>query len=183
MPNWCNNSASFYHEDKSMIERASKALSEGKLLNEFIPVPAQLAEATASFGDEYKDQNEKNLAETGYASWYDFCVSEWGTKWDVEAYSNEVSDDGHTLECSFDTAWSPPVAAYEKMKELGFVINAEYYEPGCAFVGEWLDGDDYTYEIPGTSEEVKDVIPEHLDEAWGISENMAEWEEENAEEE
>ena len=165
------------------IKRAQAALVEGKLCQEFVPIPEQLKESTASFSDEYKDQNEKNIKDTGYASWYDFCVNEWGTKWDVEAYSNEITENGHKLECSFDSAWSPPVAFFEKMKGLGFVVEANYYEPGCAFVGEWLDGDDFVYEIPGTSDEVKEQIPEHLDEYWAISENMAEWEAEQENEE
>ena len=182
MPNWCSNSVSFYHDDVEMIKRAQIALCGGRLFDEFVPCPEQLKEATASFSEEYAEQNERNIKETGYASWYDFAVNEWGSKWDCEPYSNEISEDGHTLQCSFDTAWSPPVAFYEKMKDLGFVINAEYYEPGCAFVGEWLDGDDYVYEIPGTAAEAREEIPEHLDENWGISSYLEEWEAENAEE-
>ena len=182
MPNWCSNSVSFYHDDVEQIKRAQTALADGRLFEEFVPCPEPLKEAVASFGTDYQEQNEKNVAEFGYASWYDFAVSEWGTKWDVECYSHEISEDGHTLQCSFDTAWSPPIAFYEKMKDLGFTINAEYYEPGVGFVGEWLDGDDYTYEIPQTAAEAREEIPEHLDENWGISSYLEDWEAENAEE-
>lgn len=167
-----------------MIERASKALAEGRLFDEFVPVPAQLKEATTSFGDEYKEQNDKNIAETGYASWYDFCVSEWGSKWDCEPYANEITEDGLVLECSFDTAWSPPIAFYEKMQELGFEIQAYYYEPGMGFVGKWEDGFDESYDYSSEdSNTVRDLIGDELDDMFNISEDMRNWEEENAEEE
>jgi hypothetical protein len=57
-----------------------------------------------------------------------------------------------------------------------------YYEPGMGFCGAWMDGEDEYYQIEGNSEWVEANIPEYIDEAFGISENMAQWEEENAEE-
>jgi hypothetical protein len=45
----------------------------------------------------------------------------------------------------FDTAWSPPLGLYERLKALGFKVNASYFEPGMQFGGFWVDGkDDYT---------------------------------------
>lgn len=46
------------------------------------------------------------LLETGYASWYDWNVANWGTKWD--AYSVEVTEDGDPFAFRFETAWSFP---------------------------------------------------------------------------
>jgi hypothetical protein len=56
-----------------------------------------------------------------------------------------------------------------------------------AFCGKWSgDEDDYSddyYEYGGeTSATVREVIGEELDDFWCISEDMANWEEENAEE-
>ena len=182
MPNWCNNSVTLTHKDPEQIKRAQEALARGELMNEFVPVPAQLKEATASYSDEYKEQNEKNIADTGYASWYDFCVSEWGTKWDVEAWSNEVTNDGLTLECSFDTAWSPPIAFFDKLVGKGFDVVAYYWEPGIGFVGKYDNGFDEYYEYHDeTSDTVRDLIGAELDDMFNISEDMAQWEEENEE--
>ena len=62
-------------------------------------------------------------------------------------------------------------------------IRDSYYEPGMAYAGIWEDGDDQYYEIGGyTSDTIKDAIPESLDEMFGISETMAEYEAENEEE-
>jgi len=185
MPNWCSNSVVLKHEDPTFVARAREAAATG-LLQEFIPVPKDLTETIAgSYGDEDKQkeleiQTAYNIKNYGYSNWYDFCISEWGTKWDV---TGEVSDYDDGIQIYFDSAWAPPIAAYEKLRSLGFEIEANYYEPGCAFVGEWIDGEDYCYQIEGNSEWVQENIPEHLDEAYAISESMAQWEEESNEEE
>jgi hypothetical protein len=61
---------------------------------------------------------------------------------------------------------------------------AFYYEPGMQFVGKWDNGvDDYIEYGGEDSTTVRDTIGEELDDYFGISDSMAEWEEENAEEE
>ena len=55
-----------------------------------------------------------------------------------------------------------------------------YYEPGMCFAGVWEDGCDDYYDYSNmTSDEVQEELPVELDEAFGISEQIAEWEEEN----
>jgi hypothetical protein len=84
----------------------------------------------------------------------------------------------------FESAWAPPCAAYEKLVEMGFEIRAMYFEPGMAFAGVWEDGFDDYYEYGGlNSEQIAETLPVELDEAFCISESVAEWEAENAEEE
>ena len=51
MPNWCNNYLELEHEDPAMIERASKAFADAKLLAEFCPVPESLHIVAGSVGD------------------------------------------------------------------------------------------------------------------------------------
>jgi hypothetical protein len=88
------------------------------------------------------------------------------------------------LMLTFDSAWAPPTGAYEKLTEQGFRIRAMYYEGGMAFAGIWEDGDDDYYEYGGMkADEIADTLPAELDEAFCISESVAEWEAENAEEE
>jgi hypothetical protein len=186
MPNWCSNSVILKHKDHTFIARARQAAEKDGLLNEFIPVPKDLKETISGYmGDDEEQkqleiQQAYNIKNYGYANWYDFCVNEWGTKWDV---TGEVEDYDGGILIYFDSAWAPPIGAYEKLKSMGFDIQATYYEPGCAFVGEWLDGEDYCYQIEGNSEWVRENIPEHLDDAYAISESMAQWEEEANEEE
>ena len=178
MPNWCNNGITLRHADPQMIQRAAKALQEGKFLQEFIPCPEELLDAVANF-----KTNDDMVAKHGYSSWYDFNIANWGTKWDVESDNVEI-EDANTVTAGFDSAWAPPIRAYEQLMEQGFDVVAFYYEPGMVFVGKWDNGNDDCYEYGGaTSETVRDMIGEELDDYFGISESMADWEEENAEEE
>ena len=189
MPNWCNNTLTLEHENPAMIARAKAAFLNGRLLDEFIPVPADLQIVAGSVGDAVEqaklvEQTELNRVTHGYGNWYDFCVNEWGTKWDVGGDDGVLNDIDGGIIVSFDSAWAPPCAAYEKLTEMGFKILAMYYEPGMAFAGVWEDGSDDYYEYGGLdSAGIAETLPSALDEAFCISESVAEWEAENAEDE
>ena len=191
MPNWCNNYLELEHEDPAMIERAQKAFADAKLLEEFCPVPSSLHVVAGRVGDdadpkqiELEAQEKSNLETHGYANWYDYCVNEWGTKWDVGGDGMTAEIENGRITTSFDSAWAPPIAAYEKLADMGFSVRAYYYEGGMCFAGVWEDFIDDYYDLGGmTSEQVKEELPEALDEMFCISEYMAEWEEENEEEE
>ena len=184
MPNWCSNGLTLTHSDPAMIDRVIKG-QEG-LLQEFIPCPQELIDTVSGFVPEQEAleaQQAANREKYGYSTWYDHNVAQWGTKWDFSADSIERLD-ANTVQLSFDTAWAPPVAAYGRLEAMGFEVVAFYYEPGMAFVGKYADGDDDCYEYGGyTSSTVRDVIGAELDDYFGISENMAEWEEENQDDE
>jgi hypothetical protein len=173
-----------------MIKRAYDALERCEFLNEFIPVPQELKDTVSGFmGDpeeqkKLEAQTRANIEKFGYGNWYDYCVGEWGTKWDCgEQGASDIHPDGKMLHTSFDTAWAPPVRAYEKLMELGFTVNAMYYEPGMSFCGSWEDGCDNEVSLEGmTADEIEQDYPE-LDEAFGISESIRDYEAENAEEE
>ena len=189
MPNWCNNTVTLEHEDPAMITRAREAFARGELLSEFIPVPKDLTETiSGSYGDaeQQKDleiKSELNRITYGYSNWYDFCVNEWGTKWDVGGGDGYINDIEGGLILSFDSAWAPPINAYEKLMELGFKVRAMYHECGMQFAGIWEDGCDDYYEYGDmSSDEVAEALPPELDEAFGISEQVAEYEAEQEEE-
>ena len=188
MPNWCNNSVEIYHDDPKMIERVRTAFNGEGLLQEFIPVPEDLRNIVAGSvpvaeEEAHKAKEQANRDKYGYTNWYDFCVNEWGTKWDVGG-DNPAQDFPGGLMLGFDSAWAPPTTAYEKLTEQGFRIRAMYYEPGMAFAGVWDNGDDDYYEYGSMdSKEIAETLPVELDEAFGISESAAEYEAENAEEE
>jgi hypothetical protein len=171
-----------------MIVRAKAAFAEGAFLNEFIPVPEDLkiTAGTVSDPDEQARltaQEQYNRAKFGYANWYDYCVNEWGTKWDVGDGTGIQTWDDNELVVYFYSAWSPPIAAYEKLLDLGFTVYATYYEPGCAFAGIFEDGLDDYYDLSEMdSGDVQQQLPQELDDAFGISESMAEYEAENEDE-
>jgi hypothetical protein len=188
MPNWCNNTVTLEHEDPAMITRAREAFVRGEFLHEFVPVPLCLTETmSGSYGDPEKQaalekSQQDNLNAYNYKTWYDFCVNEWGTKWDVGGGDGYINDIEGGLILTFDSAWAPPTKAYERLVEQGFKIRAMYYEPGMCFAGIWEDGSDDYYEYGEmSSDEAAEALPVELDEAFGISEQMAEYEAENEE--
>lgn len=78
-------------------------------------------------------------------SWYDgytWCVSHWGTKWDIADTRATLGEEEYVYE--FDTAWSPPVDWVQHVAEvwddLHFLLK--YEEGGMQFAGymEWLEG-------------------------------------------
>lgn len=194
MPNWCNNTVEINHKDPAKMYALVEAINKGEFCKFVIPVPEELNIVAGSVGDtndpkqiQLMEQTEANLKKYGYGNWYDFCVNEWGTKWDVNAYDKVEYDDQHDkrgITFGFDSAWSPPTGVYEALVEQGFEVRAYYYEPGMAYAGIWEDmGDDY-YEFGGmTSDQVREDLPSALDEMFAISESMAEYEAENEEEE
>jgi hypothetical protein len=152
MPNWCDNTLEVSHEDPKMIERLTTAFKDGRLCEEFIPSPDGV--------------------------WnYDFSANNWGTKWDVGGDDGYIDSDTHSARMSFQSAWAPPTGLYPVLEELGYIVKAMYYEPGMCFAGIYEDGYDETYPLDGTSEEVRNLIPEELDDAFGITDSMREYEE------
>jgi hypothetical protein len=194
MPNWCNNSVEINHEDPTKMYALVEAINEGKFCNFAKPVPEDLQIVAGRVGDdsdpkqiELKEAETRNLATHGYKSWYEFAVNEWGTKWDVEPYDPVEYDSEHDkngVTFGFDSAWSPPTGVYEALMDQGYTVRAYYYEPGMAFAGIFDENGDDCYDIGGlSSESVSEAIPEVLDEMFGISETIANYEEEENENE
>ena len=156
MPNWCDNHVTLRHKDVKKLEAAVEAFKENKLFQHFIPLP-----------------------ETGWD--WNFCVDNWGTKWESEYDDSNITMEGNTVRCTFLTAWSPPIGVYKAMCEQGFEVEALYCEPGMCFVGkivgDELDFNDDYYEYGSEdSNTVRELIGEELDDAFGISELMEEFE-------
>lgn len=188
MPNWCNNHITIKHADKALIDAivATQGTDKG-VLDTIIPCPAELNDPDLTTWsrdreDELEAKKKAMKAKYGYESWYDWNIAHWGTKWDLcEPHITRVDD--NTVEIACDTAWSPPIAAYETMVEMGYEVKAFYYEGGMVFAGVWEDGIDDCYSEWGDSVGAKATLPQELDDIFAISESQAEWEEEERREE
>jgi hypothetical protein len=137
-PNWCSNTIYLTHDDPKMIQRAVDA--KKNFLQEFIPCPSELLDN---------------------GGWYDWNISNWGTKWDIEL-ENVLVSEGKTLSAYFSSAWSPPVEAYAKLEEMGFKVLAFYHEPGMCFGGRYENGTDECYEIDFYNDEWAKDLPTDL---------------------
>lgn len=107
-----------------------------KLLN--IPEKAEKAflqaRTTLSRDDfEFGKQLYQNELKYGASTWYDWCIKNWGTKWNSYGYDfHDRSDMENNPSLGFNTAWSAPHPIIAKL--------AEMY-PEVSFEHIWADED------------------------------------------
>jgi hypothetical protein len=157
MPNWCSNNLTIEHEDRAKVMEFVHAYKEGKVCDHYLPVPKD------GSGELITDDKHPDY-------WYNWCANNWGTKWDIGSDNNE----GHGLNptvvdnqasMTFDSAWSPPLGLYERLVELGFKVEATYWEPGMSYCGLWQDGADHYAEYTHIN-----MIPKRLWDEYNMGE-------------
>ena len=180
MPNWCNNTITLTGPKEKITAIYNKAKEDNALLQQLKPMPTELEGTTSPAPTE----GEPQPLVDGYDNWYDWRVSNWSTKWDVDTEGLELSDDGTTITGWFDSAWAPPIGAYDHFlaNNEDCSISSMYYEGGMDFAGKWEDFADMTV-TPGdfTADEMEDPdsgLIYELNENFNFSEFVREYEEE-----
>ena len=152
MPNHTDNRVILSHADSQKIDDIYNVMNtdDASLLQHIIP----MNEALLDGGD-----------------WYEWRLDNWGTKWDIyETHCTRI--DANTLSMTFYTAWSPPIPVFDKLTDMGYEINARYLDEGWMYVGEYVDGDDWS---TADVENVGEVLPE-LDDEFDITMTIKEME-------
>jgi hypothetical protein len=159
MPNWCYNNVKIGFEPEQE-QTLRDALDENKdLFEQFLPRPA--------------DQEE---------NWYDWNVSNWGTKWDAKPY--DINWDDGCVTFRLETAWGPPIGFYDRMSSLNYNVLAYYLEEGMAFVGCYDDGFDDSYNYGDMSaDEMDEQLPSWAEEEFNLITMQRDSEDEEDEEE
>jgi len=193
MPNYCSNVVEIQgpqHILKTLVEHRLDFMK-------IHPYPKELDITAGREGaDDSPEQKalvaaeESNLKKYGYKNWYDWCVNNWGTKWNAGGdndamqvdYDEDVGNQGIAL-FQFDTAWAPPLGVLEKLMETHpeLSIECRYHEPGVGFFGVWTDGSDRCYETEQFPKSNDPFWTQHadgrlLDETFGLVESMQEYE-------
>jgi len=115
-----------------------------------------------------QEHSEGLIAKYGFNNWYDWNVANWGTKWDAyDTYTfNEITT-------SFNTAWSPPIKAIQKLADLtGHTFVLTYLGEGGEYIGRATCSpngevnDEYHDDI--------ECAPDELKEFMGYEENVDE---------
>jgi hypothetical protein len=184
MPNWCNNSITITGPQAKIKAIWDQANTEDKgLLSAMVPQPEDMF--TGSLGEKEREE----CAAKGIDNWYDWQVANWGTKWDIGLEGLEYEQDGDVgyITGWFDSAWSPPITAYETFCEQNpdCSLDAWYEEGGMDFAGHWSDGvdehldniSDYAREVVKTGES-GDSLYDELDQHFDITENRRDYIEE-----
>ena len=180
MPNWCNNTITLTGPKEKITAIYNKAKEDNALLQQLKPMPTELEGTTSPAPKE----GEPQPLVDGVDNWYDWRVENWGTKWEVDVDNLELSDDGTTITGWFDSAWAPPIHAYEYFltDNEDCSISSLYYEGGMDFAGKWEDFADMTV-TPGdfTADEMEDPnsgLIYDINENFNMSEWVREYEEE-----
>ena len=133
MPNWCSNRVEVYAEAEE-IKRFREYVSDGDLLFSFQkikPIPEDLVHTRSPSGEPNIELTDKY----GVDNWYDWCIENWGVKWDVHDVELEEGEDYITYR--FDTPWGPPNEIYNLIREEFPDINLSWFydEPGMEMAG------------------------------------------------
>lgn len=116
MPNWCENRITITTDTPEELEEIRLFLVKDNnifSLNAIVPQPAEV-------------------------SWCEWSIENWGTKWDTNPEYIDVEELHDTcVRYTFDTAWSPPQAAIQALREAfpALGIEAFYNEPGMQMAG------------------------------------------------
>ena len=114
---------------------------------------------------------------------YNAVIEAWGTKWDPD-FVDARRDHDESLALSFETAWSPPVNAFEKYLETNkdVYVTLYYLEYGMDFAGIWQTDKDECWdgitELFRENDNLNSDL-EDLDLEFNIRETVSEWEQTN----
>ena len=162
MPNHCHNRVTIYSsgndndESRAQIAKLKKIFEDEECFTQIIPEPDWLntplmskdvkeysfSEPRGKVGElpQYVEDPWKRLVfkSTGHTDdrWYDWRVQNWDTKWDC--YDVVITDDDpDQLEVEFNTAWSPPEAICNEIREQypDLAVSWFFDEPGVEMAG------------------------------------------------
>ena len=154
MPNHCHNRVTFYSANTEAVAKLKQIFEDENCFGQIIPEPdwanaplmskdvqglvydrGKVGELPQYVEDPWKRLVFKSTDRTD-DRWYDWRVQNWDTKWD--AYDVEFVDvDPDQFEVTFNTAWSPPEAICNALREQypDLSISWFYDEPGCELAG------------------------------------------------
>ena len=165
MPNWCNNRVTVWSDNTSDMQEF-KELVKGEngrpfSFNSIIPMPEELQTVqspvrimTEEEIEEYKKEHSDSEwmigtlpitqeysdeldAKYGDNNWYDWCINNWGVKWDCA--DGTITEEFADLELTyrFDTPWGPPQEIYNYLEARFPEIHIQWFwdEPGMEQAG------------------------------------------------
>ena len=151
MPNHCHNRVTFYAspEHNDQIAKIKQMFLDENIFGQIIPEPDWANQPLMSKdikGIVYEPRGKVGeLPIDGQVSIYrssrrqmvlDWRVQNWDTKWDC--YDVVVTDDDpEQVEIEFNTAWSPPEAICNAIREQYEDVSVSWFydEPGCEIAG------------------------------------------------
>lgn len=148
MPNWSDVYIEFESKDTELLSDIfNKIQSNGYGIDEEFKRPEELIDTSNLTEEEKKTLKIKY----GYSSWYEWCIGNWGSKWDMlKPIEGEINHGLHsfeminnTISISFESPWCSPYKWFEKVCEKyklsGFLSDMESGMDFCV-ITEYIDG-------------------------------------------
>ena len=143
MPNHCHNRVTFYSANTEDVAKLKKIFEDENTFTQIIPEPdwANTPNKDGELPVQPTGNNPYHVptfksTDRQDDRWYDWRNQNWDTKWD--AYDVVVTDDDEEqLEVEFSTAWSPPEAICNAIREQYPDVSVSWFfdEPGCEIAG------------------------------------------------
>lgn len=164
--------------------------------DEYLDIMRERKKDTLGIGHPITASMQKSFIDRfGTDNWYDWCVRNWGTKWNI-VYTSDFeeisiddmfSEEQGELSYSFDTAWSPPEPIYHYLQDKfgNLDIDWEYVDEGWNFAGSLNRGVYIEQPSIDTKEQLekwKEVVYNSEIFSWLNMDEEFEWLEENIEE-
>ena len=154
MPNWTTNEVTISSYCSKHIKEIKDIFEKGCPFNQLIKepkwdsVPLKGNEVSNRFNkqllgkkgelpiiEEHKLRNGEVMKLRKFKStnvqdtrWYDWRWEKWGTKWDVPKNEIEITEiNNGSIVIGFDTAWSPPIAIYKKLRNKFKDVKIEWW--------------------------------------------------------
>ena len=142
-----------YKDDIKKLENNPKRLN--KKINNFNGLFDFDKEKQFTSINELGKQYVENIKKYNLPQWQDWCVKNWGTKWNVEEDVDIVYDKNiDEYDISFQTAWSVPTGIVKRYSELCEDDEEFYWE----YEDEDYDGTHILRKING--EIIDTIVPE-----------------------
>ena len=154
MPNWTTNEVTFSSAKTTNIKKIKEIFEKGSPFGQLIEepkwdsVPLKGNETSGHFqkkslgikgelpiieehklsnGDVMKLHKFKSTNEHD-TRWYNWRLQKWDTKWDVPKDDIEIVEiNNGSIVIGFNTAWSPPIAIYKKLRNKFKDVTIEWW--------------------------------------------------------
>ena len=140
MPNHCHNRVTFYSANTDDVAKLKQIFEDENCFGQIIPEPDW--PNTPNKDGELPVKHEDPWLTYRFSDgkvddrWYDWRIQNWDTKWDC--YDVVVTDDDpEQVEIEFNTAWSPPEAICNAIREQYEDVSVSWFydEPGVEIAG------------------------------------------------
>jgi hypothetical protein len=167
MTNWCLNKVLIKVPNNKLLKKLKNALdqetdspnyvqlsdgrivSEGAtdLFNQLVPRPPEISE----------HQN--------FSEWE---IANWGTKWDAKP-RDTYWPDKYTVNFEILTALGPPIAFFENLERMGYLVNGYYLEELTGLLGVYYEGNNETYEYQNlNADQMENDLPSWVNQLFSL---------------